>query len=147
VRRLVLGGPPLLTQAQLETLIPRPVTVDEEGEHLASTWRRIRAKDPSAPLELSNRETVLTLAAGEHFLATYRAVFAHDLGADLQAIEQKTLVFAGPEDTVRASLEPAFARLQRGSMRVLPRGGTYVCDREPALVAGLLREFFAEERS
>jgi pimeloyl-ACP methyl ester carboxylesterase len=110
-------------------------------------WRRVRAKDPSAPLALSQREAVLTLLAGDHYPAAYHAVFAHDFAGQLARVTQPTLVMAGPDDTIFDSLEPAFRALRHGKRCVLPRGGTYVCDREPDLVAAALTDFFNEEEA
>lgn len=143
VDRLVLSGPPYLTKAELERLVPSvtPVTLDEDGGHLASVWKRIGAKDPSAPLELRHRETLLNLVAGSRYPEAYEAVFAHDIGAEMQKITCPTLVVVGPDDTIFASAEPASRLLQNGRFRVFPRGGTYICDREPELVAAALRDF------
>ena len=149
VARLALSGPPYLSRAQLERLIPAvtPLVPDEAGAHLASVWRRIRAKDPTAPLELAARETLLTLTAGARYAETYHAVFTHDFAGQLARLEQPTLVMAGPDDTIADSLEPAFAALRQGQLVRLARGGTYVCDREPDLVAATLDHFFSEEES
>jgi len=143
VERLVLSGPPYLTKAQLEALVPSvsPVTLDEGGTHLSSVWKRIAAKDPIAPLELRHRETVLNLIAGARYPEAYEAVFAHDLGSQLKTITCPTLVVIGPDDTIYASAEPAARLLPRGRLLVFARGGTYICDREPELVAGALRDF------
>lgn len=149
VARLALSGPPYLTRAQLERLVPSvtPVVLDADGGHLLSVWRRVRAKDPSAPLSLSQRETVLNLVAGERYPEAYHAVFAHDFADKLARVTQPTLVMAGPDDTIFDSLGPAFRALRHGQKRVLARGGTYVCDREPGLVAEALTDFFTEEAS
>jgi pimeloyl-ACP methyl ester carboxylesterase len=149
VSRLALSGPPYLTQAQLERLVPTvtPFVPDTDGKHLLAVWRRVRAKDPSAPLDLSQREAVLTLVAGERYPEAYQAVFAHDFAGQLARVAQTTLVMAGPDDTIFDSLEPAFRALRRGSKCVLSRGGTYVCDREPDLVAAALTDFFTEEEA
>jgi pimeloyl-ACP methyl ester carboxylesterase len=147
VARLALSGPPYLTRAQLERLIPAvtPVVLDESGAQFAAAWQRVRNKDRTAPLALAQREAVLTLGAGEHYPAAYHAVFAHDFAGQLARLAQATLVMAGPDDTIFDSLEPAFRALQRGTRRVLARGGTYVCDREPDLVVEALQSFFKEE--
>ena len=149
VARLALSGPPYLSKAQLERLVPTvtPLAPDPDGAHLLAVWKRVRAKDPSAPLPLSQREAVLTMVAGERYLEAYRAVFAHVFAGQLTRVTQPTLVMAGPDDTIFDSLEPAFRALQRGEKRVLARGGTYVCDREPDLVAAALTEFFTEEEA
>ena len=147
VDRLVLSGPPYLTKSQLEALVPSvsPVTLDEGGSHLSSVWKRIAAKDPTAPLELRHRETVLNLIAGARYPEAYEAVFAHDLGSQLRTIACPTLVVIGPDDTIYASAEPASRLLPRGRLQVFPSGGTYICDREPELVAAALRDFFRGE--
>ena len=148
VARLVLSGPPLLTKAELEALVPTvsPVSLDADGAHLMSVWRRIRAKDPTAPLDLSHREAVLNLIAGVRYPEAYDAVFAHDLAGALRAITCPTLVVIGEHDTIRRSAEPAAGLLRDGRLAVLPRGGTYLCDREPDLVVGALREFLLHDR-
>jgi pimeloyl-ACP methyl ester carboxylesterase len=146
--RLILSGPPYLTQAQLEKLIPTvtPVVLDEAGGQLTAVWQRIRKKDPGAPLSLAQRETVQNLIAGARYPEVYEAVFRHDFAGQLARLEVPTMVMAGPDDTIFASLEPAYRALgPGGTMKVLPRGGTYVCDREPELVADAIREFLLKE--
>ena len=70
------------------------------------------------------------------------AVFAHDMEGQLKKLTLPTLVMVGEQDTIRASAEPAAKLLREGRLVVFPKGGTYICDREPELVAGALREFF-----
>lgn len=144
VRKLALSGPPYLTKQQIEQLVPgvSPVRLDEDGGHLLAVWKRIRAKDPDAPIELSHREAVLNLLAGVRYPEAYDAVFAHDLAGQLTALAHETLVLAGAHDTIRASAEPASRLLSHGTLRLFPVGGTYICDREPDVVADALREFF-----
>jgi pimeloyl-ACP methyl ester carboxylesterase len=143
VERLMLSGPPYLTKSELEKLVPTvtPVEYDEAGHHLLSVWKRIRAKDGTAPLELSHRETVLNLIAGARYPEAYDAVFAHDIGAQLRTIHCPALVVVGPDDTIFASAEPASKLLPNGRFHLFPRGGTYICDREPELVAAAVRDF------
>jgi pimeloyl-ACP methyl ester carboxylesterase len=145
VRRLVLSGPPLLSAEQKAVLLAglKPFVIDEAGAHLTAVWERLRRRDPALPLETVHRETLLTLTAAEFAQQTYHAVFAQDFAGQLAALEIPVLVLAGEHDTLRASLEPAFALLKNGQMRVIPNGTTYVCDREPQLVAHLIREFLA----
>lgn len=145
VRRLVLSGPPLLSTEQKANLAAglQPFVIEENGAHLLAVWERLRRRDPALPLETVHRETLLTLSAGEYALQTYHAVFAQDFAGQLAALDIPVLVTAGEHDTLRASLEPAFAQLKHGQMHVIPNGTTYVCDREPQLVARLIREFLA----
>ena len=146
VHRLILSGPPLLTKPQIETLLPTvsPVTLFEDGRHLAAVWARIRKKDPEAPTALSHREAVLNLHAGVRYPEAYDAVFEHDFGERLEQIACPTLVMAGARDTIRSALERAHARIPGAELRALPRGSTYICDTEPALVAGVIRDFLLE---
>jgi pimeloyl-ACP methyl ester carboxylesterase len=144
IERLALSGPPFLSRAQIEKLIPTvcPIAIEPDGAHLMAVWNRIRAKDPTAPLELSHREAVLNLHAGVRYPEAYAAVFDHDLPRQLAAVECPTLVMAGAQDTIAASLEHAYRVLGNGTMTMFPSGGTYICDREPGQVAGALRTFF-----
>jgi pimeloyl-ACP methyl ester carboxylesterase len=147
VRRLILSGPPLLSAEQKAALKAglKPFVMDEAGAHLAAVWNRLRRRDPALPLETVHREALLTLTAGTRAADTYDAVFAHDFAGQLAALEVPVLVMAGEHDTLRASLEPAYALLRHGSMRVIPGGTTYICDREPGAVADIVHEFLSME--
>lgn len=148
VDRLALSGPPYLSRAEIEQLVPTvcPVELDPDGGHLLAVWRRIRAKDPDAPLALSHREAVLNLLAGVRYPEAYEAVFAHDFAGQLAALAMPTLVMAGARDTIRHCLPRAHAALRDGRMVAFSDGGTYICDRAPGLVAGALRDFFELDR-
>lgn len=143
VRRLVLCGPSLLSAEQKAKLLAglKPFVIDESGAHLTAVWERLRRRDPALPLETVHRETLLTLGAGEFALQTYRAVFAQNFAEQLAALDIPVLVMAGEYDTLRASLEPAFALLKHGQMCVIPEGTTYVCDSAPHAVAAHINQF------
>lgn len=145
VRRLVLCGPPLLSADQKATLQAglKPFTIDKAGSHFTTVWERLLRRDPALPLEIVHRETLLTLSAGEYAVQTYHAVFAQDFAGQLAALDIPVLVMTGEHDTLRTSLEPAFAQLKHGQMHLIPNGTTYVCDREPQVVARFIREFLA----
>ncbi|MDW8325273.1 MAG: alpha/beta hydrolase [Anaerolineales bacterium] len=145
VGRLILSGPPLLSPEQKAMLKAglKPFVIDEAGAHLTAVWERLRRRDPALPLEIVHRETLLTLTAGARALETYEAVFAQDFAGQLAALEIPVLVMAGEHDSLRASLEPAYALLRHGQRRVIPGGTTYVCDRQPQAVAEIIREFLA----
>ncbi|MBN96067.1 MAG: hypothetical protein CL928_18660 [Deltaproteobacteria bacterium] len=142
--RLALSGPPCLNREQIETLIPKaaPKRLEEDGSHFMAVWNRIRAKAPTADVALLHREAVSNLQVGPRYLEAYRAVFAQDFEGQLADLDVETLVMAGPDDTLRDSLEPAHEALQQGYLLELPRGGTYVCDTHPELIAGALSDFF-----
>ena len=143
-RKLILSGPPLLTDAQKEILSKAvfPMVVQADGSHLTQMWQRIRAKDAQASLALSQRETLLNLHAGAHYHESYHAVCAHDFAGQLATITCPTLVMAGENDSLRASLEPSFALLKHGTMRVISHANTYICDQQPQIIANVMREFF-----
>jgi pimeloyl-ACP methyl ester carboxylesterase len=71
-------------------------------------------------------------------------VFEHWEAFDrqLRALEVPTLVFAGDKDTVFHLLEPSYRALKQGEMAVIEGQTTYSCDRAPAQVAALLRNYF-----
>lgn len=143
VRKLILCGPPLLNSSQIESLkqgLP-PFEIQADGQHLVRVWERLRRRDPELSLDITHRETLLTLVAGTAAAHTYRAVFSYDFAAQLAELDLPILVMAGEDDTLRASLEPAYALLRQGQMRIIPRAGAYICDREPKRVADIVREF------
>jgi pimeloyl-ACP methyl ester carboxylesterase len=142
-RKMILSGPPYLSEeqkAQFRQMV-QPLVVAEDGAHTGALWARLRAKDPDAPLALTQREFVLNMQAGERYHETYHAVFSHDFNSQLAAVACPALVMAGDTDTLRGALEPAHAVLRQGEIRCL-RGNTYVCDRDPDAVAAIIREFF-----
>lgn len=147
VRALALSGPTLLTDAQKQSLplAAETVPVVPDGAHWQVMWQRLRAKDPEAGLALSLRETLLAFTCGEYYQASYRAVAEQDVDGQLAAIECPALVFAGGRDLLRSAVAPTVRLLQRGMAAALPEdAGTYVCERQPAAVADLLRRFFLE---
>ena len=142
-RKMILSGPPYLSEAQKTQwrAAIQPIVIQEDGAHAAALWARLRAKDPRAPLWLTQREFVLNMRAGERYHETYHAVFTHDFNAQMAAVECPVLVMAGDEDTLRDALEPAYQALRRGEIRYLS-GNTYICDQDPDAVARVIREFF-----
>ena len=145
VARLALSGPPCLNRDQLEALIPKaaPKRLEQDGSHFTAVWKRISAKAPAAQVALIHREAVSNLQVGPRYLEAYQAVFAHDFEGQLSDLDVVTLVMAGPDDTLRGSLERAYESLQQGYLINLPAGGTYVWDTHPELIAGPLCHFFA----
>jgi pimeloyl-ACP methyl ester carboxylesterase len=144
-QRLVLSGPPLLSAEQKAALTAglKPFAIAPDGSHFSAVWERLRQRDPALPLDLVHRETLLTLTAAERAQQTYQAVFAQDFAGQLAALDIPVLVMAGEHDTLRSSLEPAFAQLRHGQMHAIPGGTTYVCDRDPQAVADIISEFLA----
>jgi haloalkane dehalogenase len=147
VTRLILSGPPLVERGFLEARIPAvEAALVAGGAHLLAAWRRVGAKAPGLALALQHREAVAALAAGPRYAQAYRAVLGHDLGARLAAVACPTLVVAGPDDPLRPCVDAAMARLGAAAVEraILPRGGTYVFDEHPELIAGVVNRFLSK---
>lgn len=146
VLRLALSGPTLLSAAQRSALPESapPLRLREDGGHLLEMWQRIRAKDGDAPLSLSQRETLLNLAAGGWYREAYEAVAAQNFAGQLAALRCATLVFAGDRDLLHGSVEPSLALLRNGRSAGVAGAGTYICERRTGEVAALLRRHFCE---
>lgn len=146
-RAIALSGPTLLNEEQKRTLpgLASPVPLCEDGSHLLAMWQRMRAKDPAAPLALSQRELQSAFASGDAYQASYRAVTRQDFAGQLAAITCPVLVYAGDEDPLHGAVGPTLALLRAGQRGQLPGGErTYVCERDAAVVAPLLSDFFLQ---
>lgn len=143
VGKLILSGPPLLSEAPIKRLRAglQPIVPDADGRFLSHTWQRLRHKAPDAPLDLSLRETLLTIQAGHSYPLAYEAVFDQPFAKQLASLSQPTLLLAGEQDSLHACLQPAHALLPHSTMRSLPNADGYLCDRQPERVAAVLREF------
>lgn len=143
IKKMVLSGPPLLSEAQINGLKAglKPFAIAEDGSHLTQVWERIRKRDASLPLETVHREVLLTQSARGAASAAYQAVFEQPFQVQLEALEIPILVMAGEHDTLKASLEPAYQVLRNGRMRVMAGEGPYICDQNPQAVADVLKEF------
>ena len=147
VSKLALSGPPLLTEAQIEHFRNGllPVKLDPAGDFLLDTWNRLRQKDPTASLELTLREALLTIQAGDCYPAAYRAVFDQPFEAQLKSLECPILLMAGEHDSLYASLKPASNALTSNpahQVHHIPNAGSYICDQQPELVSNLLIDFY-----
>jgi len=144
IKKMILSGAPLLSKAQINGLKAslKLFAIAEDGSHLTQVWERIRKRDLTLPLETVHREVLLTQSAREAAQGAYQAVFEQPFAEQLSALEIPILVMAGENDTLRASLEPAFSVLKNGTMKVIPNEGPYICDQNPQAVADILKEFF-----
>ena len=142
-RKMILSGAPYLTSEQKESFkkTVQPIVIEKDGAHLLKLWNRLRAKDETAELSLTNREFLLNLTAGERYHEAYFAVFNHDFETQLAELNCPILVTAGDNDTLKNSLEPAYKALKNGEIRHLI-GNTYICDKSPEVMAKLMEEFF-----
>ena len=142
---MALSGPTLLDAAQKQNLpaMASPFAFDEQGQHLQAMWQRIRAKDPEAPLALSQRELQLAFSCGDSYQASYSAVTRQDFAGQLPAIACPVRVFAGDQDPLHNAVAPTLLLLQHGSTATLLGGErTYVCERQTGHIAALLADFF-----
>jgi pimeloyl-ACP methyl ester carboxylesterase len=146
IRKMILSGPPLLNETQINGLKAslKPFAIAEDGSHLTQVWERIRKRDSTLPLETVHREVLLTQSAREAVQGAYQAVFEQPFKVQLEALEIPILVMAGENDTLRASLEPAYQMLRNGEMRVITGEGPYICDKNPQAVTEILKSFFKE---
>lgn len=143
VKKMVLSGPPLLSEAQVNGLKAslKPFALAEDGSHLTQVWERIRKRDSALLLETVHREVLLTQSAREAAQGAYHAVFEQPFAEQLSALEIPVLVMSGENETLRASLEPAFSILKNGTMKVIRNQGPYICDQNPQAVADVIKEF------
>jgi pimeloyl-ACP methyl ester carboxylesterase len=143
VKKMVLSGPPLLSEAQVNGLKAslKPFALAEDGSHLTQVWDRIRKRDSALALETVHREVLLTQSAREAAQGAYQAVFEQPFAEQLSALEIPVLVMSGEHDTLRASLEPSYSILKNGTMKVIPNQGPYICDQNSQVVADVIKEF------
>jgi pimeloyl-ACP methyl ester carboxylesterase len=146
IKQMVLSGPPLLSDGQINGLKTslKPFAIAEDGSHLTHVWERIRKRDSALPLETVHREVLLTQSARDAAQGAYQAVFEQPFKAQLESLEIPILVMSGENDTLRASLEPAYQLLRNGEQRVIAGEGPYICDQNPQAVAEILKSFIKE---
>jgi pimeloyl-ACP methyl ester carboxylesterase len=143
IKKMVLSGPPLLSEAQIAGLKAslKPFAIAEDGSHLTQVWERIRKRDLSLPLDVVHREVLLTQSAREAAQGAYQAVFEQPFQVQLEALDIPILVMAGEHDTLRASLESAYSVLRNGKLKAIPNEGPYICDQNPQAVVDVIKEF------
>ena len=146
---LILSGPALLGR-ELRASLPalaEPFPAHSDGRHFGQTWRRVRAKDTSVPLQLTQRESLLALQMGEYYQQAYQAVADYDFAGALKKISVPALLFAGTEDGLHGSVKPAADMLSAAhpELRVetasINGATTYVCETHTRQVAQLIRNF------
>jgi haloalkane dehalogenase len=144
VTRLALSGPCLLDDALRQRLptLAASVPIAADGSHLLTLWQRMVAKDAAAPPALWQREVLAAAAAGSAYPEAYRAVVAVDTAAQLRALRCPTLVLAGTLDPLYGQLDAACRLLADGRKAEIPDARSYLCERDTAVVAALLGDFF-----
>ncbi len=142
VEKLILGGPPHLTEQQKQALKQTlsDSTIPHDGSHLTKVWGRIRSTTQIENLQLVQRETLLTLRASRYH-ESYQAVFEQDFAGLLAHIHCPTLIVCGEHDTIRASAEPTHSTIPMSELIIVPEAGTYICDEHPEELAQIIRQF------
>ncbi|MCY4427598.1 MAG: alpha/beta hydrolase [Halieaceae bacterium] len=146
---LILSGPPLLGREMLTSLpaLAEPFPARSDGRHFGQTWRRMRAKDKSVPLQLTQRESLLALQMGQNYQQVYQAVTDYDFAGALKKITVPALLFAGTGDGLHGSVKPAAGIVSAAhpELRVetasINGATTYVCETHTRQVAQLIRNF------
>ena len=143
VAKLALCGPTLLSPEFKAALPARaaPFAPEADGSHLVSMWQRMSSKEKSAEPALILREVMSAFASGENYSQAYSAVTDQAFEAQLTALEHAVLVFCGTEDILYDQLEATYRCLRNGQRAEIEGAGSFICDRRPGEVAGLLGEF------
>lgn len=145
VDKLMLSGPPLLSEKQKEQLSRGLAKgkLDTDGGHLKKVWKRIYSRSLSGDLNLIQRETLLTLRASRYH-ESYQAVFEQDFAEQVKNITCPTLIICGEQDTIRDSAEPTHALIPHSELIFVPDAGTYICDENIEEVFEILRSFLLD---
>ena len=145
VTSLAVSGPTLLSEAQRHALphSAEEIALEEDGGHLQKMWWRLRKKDHSAPLEISQRELQLAFSCGRHYRECYQAVADYDFAGDLARVSCPVLLFAGKRDLLYDAVVPSL-KIARNARTLGSEvdAATYVCETHAPFVASALREFF-----
>jgi haloalkane dehalogenase len=143
VRALILSGPPVLdtaTRAALPGMAPADGPLPD-GSHFLAMWQRLRARETTAPPELSTREVSLAMLARRATPAVYAAVSAHDTAADLRAATCPVMLMAGERDSLIGCLPLAAAACPQARVERLDDAGGYCCEMASDRVCALVRDF------
>lgn len=157
VHRLILSGipfhdnqpdaaSPAWIENRLRTRNIRPVVPEEDGSHLIREWRRVRALDPQAPLEVVHREFVDTMKAHRYDEA-YRTSFAQLTGPNLAALRVPCVVIAPSRDMLFEEQEGAVSLIPGGQLRVISGAGVFVIDGSEDEVSSTIIDFFSGPRA
>ena len=143
IRRLILFGAPLYSDAELEQerTTYKPDEYDWEAGHLMKWWRHLKAGAPQPyPLGLFTRHFAEIQRGGPDSWWGHRAAFNVDLRAWLPKVEQPTLVLCSADPQGEKSHDAADL-LQNGSRLDLPYMGQGLLDLHTDEVCGHLRAF------
>ncbi len=143
IRKIVLLGAPLYTDAELEheRTTYKPDEPDWEAGHLSKWWAHLKAGAPQPyPLSLFTRHFAEIQRGGPNSWWGHRAAFNVDLREWLPQIKQPTLIFC-PSDPQGEKSKGAVDLLEQGARIDLPYPGQGLLDLHTAEVCGHIREF------
>lgn len=143
VERLMLSGPPLLSEERKKQLgaAVGPLVIEEDGSHLTRLWDRYRRFTVSSGLEVPHRELSLHLIA-DRPEETFLSVIGEDLVDIYRRINCATMVTAGESDTLRPGMDSVADLIEGSVLELIPGAGNFVADEAPGEVASLIREWF-----
>lgn len=143
VRRIALGGPPLLGTETRERIARGAAVIERhpDGRHLLESWQRSAHYAPRGPVELVEREALLLLAAHSPHLAV-EAVLDYDVEGAVASLAIPLLAFAGDADPIIEGLAAVARKRPDARIEVIPGAGVHVFDERPMDVADMLAAFF-----
>ncbi len=143
IRRLILFGAPLYSDAELEQerTTYKPDEYDWEAGHLMKWWRHLKAGAPQPyPLELFTRHFAEIQRGGPKSWWGHRAAFTVDLRDWLPQVAQPTLVLCSADPQGEKS-HGAAELLPNGTRLDLPYVGQGLLDLHTDEVCGHLRTY------
>ena len=96
------------------------------------------------PVELSQREAVLSLQAGINYVGGYQAVADLDMEALLSKVRIPVLILAGGRDSLKGCVNPTAERLKHCDCTIkwlAEEAGTFACDTHPDAVADAIADW------
>lgn len=147
VRRLVLLGAPLYSDAELEQerTTYRPDVYDWDADHLMNWWAHLKKGAPQPyPLTLFTRHFAEIQRGGPQSWWGHRAAFNVDLREWLPKLDQPTLVLCS-DDPQGAKSKQAVDYLKHGQRLDLPYMGQGLLDLHTEEVCVHLRAFLDQE--
>ncbi len=150
VRRLVLNGFPLLTQAERDhfaTFYFGPKQPQADGSHLLTAWQnRLRSTPGWTDLALMHRYTVEGLYRGATNWRAFPLVIGADLGGLLRALTVPTLLLTNTgEDLYDATRRSRDLRPGFFAYRELSGGTHDIIDEQPQAWVAAVADFLAPD--
>ncbi len=145
VDKLILNGPPLFSEAELEQfrnfeLGPHPIHKD--GSHLQKRWDQRVHYTPGWTDEVVMHERLVDqLWAGDTWWYGHRAAFNYDMKPDLLAVTQPTLILTNTNDDLYASAKQTHMLRPDFSYTEIEGGTHDIVDEQPEAWARAVATF------